>query len=54
MFADVTAMDLKRYLDSEEFKNQQAKFPEQKEKLSQLNKTLIEDDNHFLMIARLK
>lgn len=54
MFADVTALDMKRYLDSEEFKNQQAKFPEQKDKLVQLNKTLREDDNHFLMIARLK
>ncbi len=54
MFADVTALDMKRYLDSEEFKNQQVKFPEQKEKLAQLNKTLKEDDKHFLMIARLK
>ena len=54
MFVDVTALDMKLYLDSDKFKNQSAKFPEQKEKLVQLNKTLKEDDNHFLMIARLK
>lgn len=54
IFVDVTAIDMKQYLDSEKFKNQTVKFPEQKEKLVELNKTLKEDDNHFLMIARLK
>jgi len=53
-FVDVTAMDMKLYLDSEEFKNSQPEFPEQKEKLIQLNQTLKEDDNHFLMVAKLK
>jgi len=54
IFADVTALDMKQHLDSEEFKTQEVKFPEQKEKLVQLSKTLKEDDNSFLMIARLK
>lgn len=54
MFTDVTAMDLKQYLGSEEFKNREAKFPEQKEKLALLGEALKEDGNHFLMIAKLK
>jgi len=54
MFTDVTAMDLKQYLGSEEFKNREAKFPAQKEQLALLGKTLKEDGNHFLMIAKLK
>ncbi len=54
MFVDVTALDMKEYLGSETFRNREAKFPEQKEKLVQLNKTLKEDGNSFLMIAKLK
>jgi hypothetical protein len=53
-FIDVTALDMKLYLDSDKFKKQPVKFPEEKEKLVQLNKTLKEDENPFLMIARLK
>ncbi len=53
-FVDISALDMKLYLDSEEFKNSEVKFPEQKEKLAELNKTLKEDDNSFLMIAKLK
>jgi len=54
MFVDVTALDMKEYLDSEKFRDCEAKLPEQKEKLAQLNKTLKEDGNSFLMIAKLK
>lgn len=53
-YVDVSALDMKLYLESEKFRNQTAKFPGQKEKLIQINKTLKEDDNHFLIIARLK
>ncbi len=54
IFVDITALDMKLYLDSEKFKTREVKFPEQKEKLAQLNKTLKEGDNSFLMIAKLK
>lgn len=54
IFVDVTALDMKQHLDSQTFKNCEAKFPEQKEKLVQLNKTLKEDGNSFLMVAKLK
>ncbi len=54
IFVDVSALDMKTYLDSEQFKNQEVEFPEQKEKLVQLNKNLKEDDNHILMFARMK
>jgi len=50
----VSAIDMKQYLDSDIFKNQGVKFPEEKEKLIRLNKTLKEDDNHFLVIVKLK
>lgn len=53
-FVHITALDMKLYLESDEFKNSQPKFPEQKEQLIQLNQTLKEDDNHFLMVAKLK
>jgi len=54
IFVEVSALDMKLYLDSDKFKNKTVKFPEQKEKLVQLNKTLKEDENPFLMIAKLK
>ena len=54
VFVSVSALDMKLYLDSDKFKKQTVKFPEEKEKLVQLNKTLKEDENPFLMIARLK
>ncbi|MBN2635720.1 MAG: 6-bladed beta-propeller [Prolixibacteraceae bacterium] len=54
IFIDVTALEMKRYLDSDKFKNQEVKFPEHKEKLLELSKTLKEDGNSLLMIARLK
>jgi len=50
----VSAFDMKQYLDSDKFKNQEVKFPEEKEKLNQLKKTLKEDDNHFLVLVKLK
>ena len=53
-FATVSALDMKLYLESEKFKNQTVKLPEQKDKLIQINKTLKEDDNHFLMVVNLK
>jgi len=54
VFVTVSALDMKLYLDSDKFKKQTVKFPEEKEKLAQLNKTLKEDDNPFLMVAKLK
>ncbi len=50
----VSALDMKLYLDSEQFKKQKVKLPEKKEKLTQLKKTLNENDNHFLVLAKLK
>lgn len=50
----VSALDMKQYLDSDQFKKQEVKNPEEKEKLVQLNKTLKEDDNHFLVVVKLK
>ena len=50
----ITAMDYKEYLDSEEFQNRSAKYPDQKKKHRQLDKTLKEDDNHILVFANLK
>ncbi len=53
-YSFIIAMDFKMYLDSEEFQNRSAKFPDQKEKHRQLNKTLKDGDNHILVIANLK
>jgi hypothetical protein len=50
----LSALDMKQYLDSESFKNREVKFPAEKEKLVQLNKTLKEEDNHFVMLVKLK
>ncbi len=49
----VSALDMKQYLDSDKFKNQEVKFPAEKEKLNQLKKTLKVNDNHFLVIVKL-
>jgi len=53
-YAAITALDMKLYLESDDFINQAVKFPEQKEELIQINETLKEDDNHFLMVVNLK
>jgi len=53
-YAAITALDMKLYLESDDFKNQHVKFPEQKEELIQMNKTLKEDDNHFLMLVNFR
>jgi len=53
-YAPITALDMKLYLESENFKNQEVKFPEQKEELLRMNETLKEDDNHLLMVVNLK
>jgi len=53
-YAAITALDMKLYLESDDFKNQSVKYPEQKEELIQINNTLKEDDNHFLMVVNLK
>ncbi|WP_319229259.1 6-bladed beta-propeller [Draconibacterium orientale] len=50
----VTALDMKLYLESDAFKNKEVKFPLEKEKLMQLNKTLNENDNHFFVLVELK
>nr|WP_319512062.1 6-bladed beta-propeller [uncultured Draconibacterium sp.] len=50
----ITALDMKLYLESDAFKNKAVKFPEEKEKLIQLNKTLNENDNHFFVLVKLK
>ncbi len=49
----VSAFDMKHYLNSEEFKNRAVKFPEKKAKLNELNKALTEEDNHFVVLAKL-
>ncbi|SHJ98903.1 6-bladed beta-propeller protein [Tangfeifania diversioriginum] len=54
IYLSISALDMKMYLDSDAFKNREVKFPEQKAKLAELNRTLKEDDNHFLMVAKLK
>ncbi|MDP3446172.1 MAG: 6-bladed beta-propeller [Ignavibacteria bacterium] len=48
----VSALEMKRYLDSDKFKNQEVNFPDEKEKLNQLKKTIKEDDNHFLVLVK--
>lgn len=53
-YSFITAMDYKEYIGSDNFQNRSAKFPDQKEKHRQLNKTLKEDDNHILVLANLK
>ena len=50
----VTALDMKLYLESDVFKNKETKFPEEKEKLIQLNNSLNENDNHFFVLVELK
>lgn len=50
----ISAMDMKLYLDSEQFKNKDLKNPEKKEKLVQLNKTLKAEDNHFVVLVKMK
>jgi hypothetical protein len=50
----VSALDMKLYLDSDKFKNREVKRPESKEKLNQIRKTLKEEDNHFLVVVKLK
>ena len=50
----VSAVDMKQYLNSDKFKKQDVKFPEKKEKLEELGKTIKEDDNSFLVVAKLK
>jgi hypothetical protein len=50
----VSAMDMKQYLESDAFRNQEVKFPERKEKLEELGKTLKEDDNTILVVAKVK
>ena len=50
----VSALEMKLFLDSDEFKNREVKFPEQKETLKQLNQTLKEDDNSFLVLVKLR
>ena len=50
----VSAMDMKKHLDSDRFKMQEVKSTEKKEKLNELRKSLKEDDNHFLVLVKLK
>jgi hypothetical protein len=45
---------MKKYLNLNRFKNQEVKFPDEKEKLNQLEKKLKEDDNHLLVLVKLK
>ena len=50
----ITALDMKLYLESDVFKNKETKFPDEKEKLIQLNNSLNENDNHFFVLVELK
>ncbi len=54
IFCELTALDFKEYLDSETFNKKMVKNPAQKVKLEELRKSIKEDYNHYLMIARLK
>lgn len=49
----VSALDMKQYLDSDKFKNQEVNSPDEKEKLNQLKKTLQKEDNYFLVLVKL-
>ncbi|SHJ99041.1 6-bladed beta-propeller protein [Tangfeifania diversioriginum] len=50
----ISSAEMKMYLESNEFKNRDVILTEEKEKLIQLNKTLKEEDNHFVVLAKLK
>ena len=50
----VSALDMKQYLESDAFKSQEVKFPERKKKLEELSKTIKEDDNTILVVAKVK
>ncbi|MFW6275587.1 MAG: 6-bladed beta-propeller [bacterium] len=50
----ISAVEIKMYSESNEFKNREVEFPEKKEKLNQLKKTLKAEDNHFVMLVKLK
>jgi hypothetical protein len=50
----VSAFDMKKYLDSDKFENQEVKFPEKKKELEQLANSLNENDNPVLMLVKLK
>ncbi len=50
----VSALDMKQYLNSDQFKNMEVKFPEEKEQLKKLGKTLTENDNHFVVLVEMK
>jgi len=50
----VSALDMKQYFESDAFKNQEVKFPERKKKLEELSKTIKEDDNTILVVAKVK
>jgi len=50
----VEALKLKKYIDSDLFKNSTPKYPEKKKELEKLANSLKESDNPVLMIVRLK
>ncbi|MBW6537171.1 MAG: 6-bladed beta-propeller [Mariniphaga sp.] len=50
----ISALDMKQYLESDDFKSRDVKFLGEKEKLTQLNKTLKAEDNHFLVLVNIK
>ena len=50
----ISAFDLKQYLNSDKFEKREVKFSDEKEKLNQLKNTLNENDNHFLVLVKLK
>ncbi len=53
-FMEISAMEMKEFLNSEKFINRKVKYAEEKEKLKFLGKNLDENDNQFLIIAKLK
>jgi hypothetical protein len=50
----IDALDLKKYVASEEFKNSTPKYPEKKKDLEKLANNLKETDNPILILVRLK
>ncbi|WP_394698149.1 6-bladed beta-propeller [uncultured Draconibacterium sp.] len=48
----VSAMEMKQYLLTDQFKNKNVKFPEKKENLNQLKRIINENDNDYLILVK--
>jgi hypothetical protein len=50
----IDAYDLKRYVESDSFRDAHAKYPEKKKALKELVNSLKEDSNPVLMVVTMK